>query len=32
MEIKDLEKALTGLISDLKPAPYNPNEVAEHEL
>ncbi len=31
MEIKDLEKALAGLISDLKPAPYNPNEVVEYE-
>ncbi len=31
MGINDLEKALTGLISDLKPASHTPNEVAEHE-
>ncbi len=27
----DFEKVLIDLISDLKPAPYTPNEIAEHE-
>ena len=29
--MKDLEKTLTGLISDLKPAPFVPNGPVEHQ-
>ncbi len=29
VEMKDLEKALTGLIGDLKSAPFEPNEAKE---